>query len=225
MSQPISDASIDVIVSTAPVQNFDVTEVDVTPYTIEVSGVGAQGPKGDSADSPDMFGAGMPVFDRRFATGNVAMTSGLVRLTYFTAVRSETIRNIAAVCGSTAAVGATLVRMGIYAVAGDPHTADGDLTLIGSTANDTTLFVATNTRYVRALSAAINVVKGTRYAFGAVGVWSTAANLFGVTSTLTTVALLPRIGGQLPTQVDLPASIPAASLALSNGQPFAEILP
>lgn len=193
--------------------------------TGSIGATGPQGPKGDPADNPDQYAAGMTTLDRHFAINNCVMTAGLLRLAYFTAVRSETIRNLAATT-TVGQVGATLIRMGIYSVAGNPYAADGDLTLIGSIASDLTLFVTANVRYVRPLTASINLVKGSRYAFGILGVgWTTAAQLGGASVPPPITAQPPRIAASVSSQTDLPASILVASLIAGNATVCGELLP
>lgn len=140
--------------------------------------------------------------------------SGGVQLQYFTADKTETINTLTAYTGTVAA-GATptLVRYGVYSVA-----ANGDLTLVASTPNDTTLLAATNTAYPKALSASLAKVAGTRYATAIIVVTAAALPTFhGQQLTATTVmnTLLrdsPPLVGRLTGQTDLPASITAASL-------------
>lgn len=82
-------------------------------------------------------------------------------LTYFRAKRNRAVTQVAARTGATAASGVTLARLALYTVA-----ADGALTLVASTANDTTLFAATFTKYTKALQAGYSFVAGQLYASG-----------------------------------------------------------
>jgi hypothetical protein len=145
--------------------------------------------------------------------------SGGLHVTYFTAARSEPINTVTMWTGSVAA-GATptLCRYGVYAMA-----ANGDLTLIGSTPNDTAMFAATNTAYPKALSATWNKVGGMRYAVGQLVVTAAALpNFHGkqLASTNIINALVrthPYTIGRLTSQTDLPANITAGSMIGNQG--------
>lgn len=157
--------------------------------------------------------AGETVLPRfAFASTN-ALVSGAMRLSYFTAGRSETIGSLVAATGATAAAATpTLCRMGIYAIA-----SDGAGTLVASTANDTALFSAANTIYTKALSASLAKVAGQRYAFAILVVSGTTMPNFVSTSNSSILAaenaVEPRITASLAGQADLPASFASGSLA------------
>jgi len=135
---------------------------------------------------------------------NVTATSGTVLLTYFTPLVSLTITQIAAISGNTAGSGLTLARMGLYTVADDQN-----VTLVARTANDTTLFAATNTTYTRSLDttggypASYSLVAGTRYAVGVIVVGTTVPNLAGKSGNAYVWGITPRISGQRLSQTDL----------------------
>ena len=105
--------------------------------------------------------------------------------------------------GATATV--TVCQIGVYEVA-----ENGDLTLIGSTANDATLFNTSNSNATKALSAPVNLVGGTTYAFGLLHVTSgTEANFWGMDVEGFAAELTPRISGYygsstttLPAEID-----------------------
>jgi hypothetical protein len=189
---------------------------------------GARGPAGPAgpagSGASDQRGTGMYVIDRVNATGNATIASGVLRLTYFTAVRSERLGALAATTSSPAAVGVTDARYALYTVAGDPYTTDGDLTLLAATPTDTTLFAATHTRYVKDTSALYDVVEGQRYAWGVWGVWTTAPNLWGAAGSFATLAESPRQTGQVAGLAALPDTIAAATLTGSNASVLGEIL-
>lgn len=136
--------------------------------------------------------------------------SGTLHLTYFTARKTETINNLRMVTDAGTAGGTTLARMGIYSV--NPNT--GDLTLVAACANDTTLFSGSYTPYQKALTAAFNKVKGTRYAVGVLVV--AGGGMPAITATTcagTDAALPPRLCGIVPGQADLPANITGGTVA------------
>lgn len=163
-----------------------------------------------------MLTTGQETILRLLATQSVgASASGQVRLSYFTARKSETWTQVKLSTGGTAAAATpTLCRVGLYSVA-----ANGDLTLVASIANDTTLFAATNTMYTRSFSASYAVTAGQRYAWGIIVVTAVALPTFvslappGALSA--DMLLAPRISGQQGGQTDLPNSIVNASVAAS----------
>lgn len=164
-----------------------------------------------------------PSFPVGSINGNISMVSGDEVFAYFIADETRTINTMIAASGSTAAAATpTLCRYGVYSAA-----ANGDLTEIGSTPNDTTLFAATGTEYPKALSAPVNLVEGNLYAYGL---------LIVSASTLPTIMAQLAIGAQntffratnkRPHRSarrtglsDLPASVLNSSLANKNGVPF-----
>lgn len=150
--------------------------------------------------------------------------SGTVRFMFFQAPRTETITQVATVTGGTAAAATpTLCRMGVYSVG-----ANGDLTLVGSHANDTALFAGTATRYAKTLTTPFALNAGTWYAFAVLVVTGGTLPTFngvGLNASTAQAALAPRLTGQLAGQTDLPASVLAANVAASNAGIMGEILP
>lgn len=164
---------------------------------------------------------GQETMPRFFASSNHSMGTGIFRVTYFTARKSQTTTQMRVFC-TTGYVGTpTLVRFGLYSVAGN-----GDLTLIASTANDTALLAA-NQAYTKAWQASVALVAGTVYAFGELVVTvGTAPNIGGGgTSIGNEFAIAPRISGSLSAQTDLPASPTEASLGATGVTAYAAILP
>lgn len=154
----------------------------------------------------------------------ISTVSGSLRLTYFTAKKTESISQVSVVTGTTAA-GATptLIRFGVYSV--DPAT--GDLTLVGSTPNDTALLVSTSSNYIKALSAPFTKVEGTRYAFGILVITAAATPTFYGTATLTgTLTLMPpKLCATLAAQADLPSTITDSSLTSAFNSVYSALLP
>jgi hypothetical protein len=155
----------------------------------------------------------------------ISMTSGTIRLTYFTARKSETVNNVRVLCGTTAA-GATptLIRVGIYTVANN-----GDLTLVASTASDTTLLAAANTAYTKALSAPYAKVAGTRYALGLIVVTAAALPTMGGNSVIgglgSEAGQTPKLCASFAAQTDLTTPITNAQAAGSTAGPYIAITP
>lgn len=142
---------------------------------------------------------------------SLALGSGSLRLSYFTAPRSGAFTTIRMRTGGTAAAATpTLVRMGVYSVADN-----GDIALIGSHANDTALFATINTAYAKTLTTPVSLAQGARYACAVIIVTGAATpTVNGVTYIdATTAGLDPREAGSVASQTDLPASVVAASIA------------
>lgn len=117
---------------------------------------------------------GESVFARDLLTNvDIPSVNTVIRLTYFTAKKTETINAVRTITGSTAGVTPTLCRIGIYEEA-----ANGNLTLVASTPNDTSLWTATYTTYTKSLSASFSKIAGRRYAVAVLVVGSATAPTF-----------------------------------------------
>lgn len=151
----------------------------------------------------------------RFAVSGAQTTlTGNVHLTYFVANKTMTATKVLISSGNPAAAATpTLTRVGIYSVA----EATGNLTLIGSTPNDTTLFAATYTTYTKSLSASTTLYAGARYAVGILIVSSfTMPALYGSPNVSFFGFNSPRLTGTLAGQSDLPSTITAGSVGLNT---------
>lgn len=157
-------------------------------------------------------------------SATLSTTSGILRLSYWTARKTESSTQVRVYTGGTAA-GATptVCRMGVYSL--DPATGNG--TLAAAIANDTTLFAAGTTAYTRSLTSTFSKVAGTRYAFGLLVVTgATAPTMVGeVVGSTAEFAVAPPMSASLPGQSDLPASFTAGSLSTSSSRIYAAILP
>ena len=167
---------------------------------------------------------GESTLPRRYCIySNLGLTNGYVRLTYFTARKTETVTQVRTIC-TVAAVGSTLSKVGVYSVA-----TNGDLTLVASTANlSATLWIATNTAYTSAFAASFTKTRGTRYAVAELAVGtSTAPQLWGLGNVLiaSEVGVAPRLTGHIVSQTDLPSTISAASVQDSAHNIYAALLP
>lgn len=150
---------------------------------------------------------------RDVATQQGLIASQALNLTYFRSPQSKNSTAVKAYTGSTAAGTPTLIRMGIYSVA-----ANGDLALVASTPNDTTLFASTNTGYSKSWSVSFNFVKGVWYAFGVLVVATTVPTLFGVggVNGLVISQTAQKTNGSVLAQADLPSSVAAGSVGAST---------
>lgn len=167
-------------------------------------------------------------FPRSLATasGAVSMASQTLHLTYFTAVRTFTTTQAVILNGTAAAATPTLVRAGIYSVA-----ANGDLTLVASFANDTTLFSVANTVATKNWTASLGLTAGQRYALGVLVV--TAASAPALTGAQFGSALgafanrlgrPPRMAGVVTGQADLPGTVANASVGNTGSRAWIELL-
>lgn len=177
----------------------------------------------------DLLTTGEASINRRVPMTNVSAVAGggYVYFTYFTAAKTETVTKLALSVGSTAAAATpSLCRMGVYSVADN-----GDLALVASCANDTTLFAAANTRYERATEAPWAKVAGRRYA-AAVIVSSAGATptLLGIEGAASGAAVgtmfgtSPRLSGYV-VGADLGASYAAGDVANTTRRVYMEMLP
>lgn len=160
-------------------------------------------------DTRDLLTSGEETMSRLDAdtASAVTTTTGNLRLTYFTARKTETTTQVRVNTGTTAAAATpTLCRLGLYLI-----DSAGDGTLVASIANDTTLFAATSTAYTRSWSAPYAKTAGLRYALGILVVSGAATpTLNGATlSNGTEASIAPQVAGNISGQADLPASFSA----------------
>lgn len=133
---------------------------------------------------------------------SVAINSGDVNLTYFQAPVAMTINNVGTNSGDTAAVSVTTAKVGIYSV----DDVSGDLSLVASTANTTTLWGSSFNSYQTAMAAPADLTAGTWYAVGIFAVATTMPSVIG-NFVVDDANLAPRLCGLLTGQTDLPSSI------------------
>lgn len=162
--------------------------------------------------------------ERLVANSTSTLSTGNLRLSYFTARKTETCTKVSAWSHTTAA-GATptLCRMGVYSV----NLSTGALTLLAACANDTSLFSVINTEYEKTLTSNFDKVAGTRYAAAALVVTAQTAPVVA-SASLSVAGLgatLPRLTGLVAGQTDLPASIAAASINNSGNMPYIAFRP
>ena len=142
---------------------------------------------------------------------NMSLTSGRLFSSHFTAGKAMTVASMTvAVAGTAAAATPTLVRMGLYEVS-----AAGNMTLVASTANDTTLMASTNAFSTKALSASYALKKGQRYAAAVLVVSAAAVPTLVSQNVSNVVALinsLPQLLGSYSGQTDLPSTVTQANV-------------
>jgi len=152
-------------------------------------------------------------------SGNFSGTpsSATTYFTFFTPRWDLTVSSISVASASTQTTGQSLVRFGLYTVAGD-----GTATLVARTASDTTIFSSANTVYNRVFNttggypSTYTLVQGTRYAIGVVVVAATTGTVYtafnSIPSALSTLS--PRMTGLVAATSDLPTT--AASYSTST---------
>jgi hypothetical protein len=151
-----------------------------------------------------------------------------MRLTYWTAKPgTPPLTQIFTATGTTAAAATpTICRMGVYSIA-----SNGNGTLVAAITNDTTLFAATSTEYIRTLttpaSGVFSPVAGQRYANAILVVTAVAAPtiISCVMPSAATAARPPLLTATLTGQADLPASFTSGSLASSTFAPYIALIP
>jgi hypothetical protein len=156
---------------------------------------------------------------RHDAASVVTNSSGRLTVTTFTAARSRTVSTIR-LLGAGAAVGATLIRLGLYAV----DAGDDLIALLGWTPSDTARFAAANTAYAKAMSATVDIVAGERYAVGVLFVGTTAPTFGGLVLGAHNINAAPALAGIVLGQTDLPASVAQSTyIATTTAQLYAEV--
>lgn len=149
------------------------------------------------------------------------ITSGQMQFAFFTPDTSYSSTLVRVGCGATAAASVTLARVGLYTV-----DSAGNLALVASTANDTTLFATINTMYTKTWTTPVTVNGGQQYAVGVLVTATTMPAWLGValsTAMAAEFALAPRLTGTLASQADLPASTSTAALANTHRVIYAAI--
>lgn len=165
--------------------------------------------------------SGFGTYDPLMSNALNTMSNQVLRGIIFRAPASMSCGSIRAFTGSVAA-GATptLIRFGLWTIDAN----GSDLTLAGSTANDTALLSAINTGYAKALSSAVPIVQGTKYAVGLLVVTGAAApTICGITLSGTAVGTIPRRTFSKAGQADLPNNI--TSFTDSVSVPYFELIP
>jgi hypothetical protein len=158
-------------------------------------------------------------------TATLSMPTGYLRLSYFTARKSETVNNVRWLTGSTpAGPTPTIIRIGLYDVANN-----GDLTLVASTGNDTTLMRVSNASNTKPLGAPYAKIAGHRYALGMLVVTVTTAPTVCGNCTVGGIGAeagqSPKLTAALAAQTDLPIRIADSAASASTAAPYIVISP
>jgi hypothetical protein len=172
-------------------------------------------------DVPYDLTTGQATFNRHLINGYPAPGTGNLRLTYFTARKSETVVSFRTVV-TTLATTVTLSRIGLYSVDGS-----GNLTLVASTTNDVDLWRSTGGSITKALTTSYAVTRGQRYAVGLLIVNSgTACLLAGnIQVGSAEAAIAPRLSGFVGSQTDLPSTVASGSVSNSGNMFYTALVP
>jgi hypothetical protein len=167
----------------------------------------------------DVLTSGESSIDRKAPlTGISYGSSGNMLLTYRRATKTETVTKLQSACGTAAGATPTLVKYGVYSV----NESTGALTLVASTASDTSVFSTSNTGYELTLTSPWQKQAGVMYAYALLIVSAqTLPTIVGFAHASSgavnaILALPPRITGTVPAQTDLPASVTGAGVSVSN---------
>lgn len=171
----------------------------------------------------DELATGESILPRRSITSSSAtLVAGALRLTFFTARKTEEVTRVRTYSGPVPAEGATLHRIGVYEV-----DSSDNLKLLAATENDTSLWTEANAKYDSAFESGFSKKRGARYAVGALVVGAaTPPDLLGQSQLHQDEgAQPPRLCASLDGQSDLPAEIQADSLSPSPVQVYAALIP
>jgi hypothetical protein len=172
-------------------------------------------------DVPFDLTSGQATFNRWLITGFPAPGTGNLRLTYFTARKSETVASFRTIV-NTLATSTTLARIGLYTVDGS-----GNLTLVASTTNNTSMWQSLGGSITQALTTPYAVTRGTRYAVGLLIVNSgTACTISGNSNVGSAeAAIAPRLSGFVASQTDLPSTVAVGSISNSGTAFYVALVP
>jgi hypothetical protein len=187
--------------------------IDQTGLVWVCSSAGTPGTWRCPTHDPNARGGGEETLPRLLCPTNaVSSASGALCLTYFTAKCAVVCTKIESyVTGTAAAATPSLCRVGLYSVA-----SNGNLSLVASAANATSLWSATWTPYVSSLSASYTLIGGQRYALGYLIVTAGATPTF-YGSLTTPWDWAPVVWGAVGSQTDLPSTITAGSVGWVSG--------
>jgi hypothetical protein len=201
--------------------NPDIFDYQTMSATGPTGPTGCTGPTGSSGDPVSvlsyMFQIPLNTIEtvpRILCSYNQLLATGTQRWVYFTPFRSMTVSNITT-CTTTSGSGLTVSRLGLYTV----DAATGDVTLVASTANDTSLLTTSQTLYTKSLTVPYSIVAGTQYAVGVLCVGTVVPGLASGSAAGSLVGLfsaLPRLAGYLAGQSDLATSAAASGMGTVN---------
>lgn len=178
---------------------------------------------GDS-DGPQLFpSGGETVFNRLWANSTVSLSNQNMRGVMFTARRTESISQVRTFVGSTAQVGATLARIGVWTV----DASDNLTALVASTPNDTAMWSTPSVAATKSFSASWTKERGQRYCVALLidGASQAPAIIDYGGPSAALLAVVPRRGLLLGSQTSLPSTVSVGSITNSTAVPYVELIP
>jgi hypothetical protein len=179
----------------------------------------------DAVTDPE--GGGISTLNRRQLVSTTALLSQRLALGFVTAPTAMTVTKVRTYTGNAAAAATpTLAQFALYNVDGT-----GAMTLVASTANDTTLFAAPSTMYERPFTASVDLIAGQRYAAGVqvnsgVAMPQLVTSLGNVVGAQVTLAYPPRLVYLNPVAAALPPTIAAPTAGQNSfAIPYIVLLP
>lgn len=171
----------------------------------------------------DYLTSGEATMRRMDINATPSLGQGALRLTYFTAEKTETITKVQTTC-SGAVNTPTLQRIGVYSVA-----ANGDLTLVAATADDHAALWLSTGEFETSFSASWTKTEGVEYAVGLLSVATTGPSLYGYGGAGATIlGKAPRLSGFVSSVSDLGAissTISAGSISSTGNMYYAALVP
>lgn len=177
-------------------------------------------------------GGGESIYPRAYSAASAARASQDIALAGFIAKRTEPITQMRVCTHSTAAAATPSVcKMGVFR-----RETNGDLTLMAVTANDTTLFAATNTVYTKSFTTTFYKQMGVEYMAAILIVTGVAMPTFNAPvagwpagfASATGTLLRPAVSAKVSAQADFGAigsTIANASVVASSSTFHAMLLP
>lgn len=157
-------------------------------------------------------------------TTAVTMSTKVLRLGFFTALKTQIIKHIRVTCNAAYVGVPTLIQLVSYSI--NPST--GELTLIKKTANNTSLLATAGEGYEPEFESSWEKIAGERYALGILVVTTgTAPTIGGQSNSLASseLAKIPRLSAAQSSTESLPGSIAAGSLSASSAIPYIAVAP
>lgn len=193
----------------------------INAETFSINGVPSMG---DELVGSAQNDASVSSFSRMMTQSSLAAATQQLVLSYFRAPKNAPAVQQKYYTTTAAGATPTLVRFALFIVA-----ANGDLTRIAITPNDTALFSVANAAATKAYSAAAAMLAGQLYAAGRLIVSAAAHPAVITNGGQPTVGELimgtsPRLSGMIAAQADIAANYTAGQVANYNRREYCEIM-
>lgn len=157
-------------------------------------------------------------------TTAVTLTTKILRIGFFTAVKTQSIKHIRVSCNAAYVGLPTIIQLGAWSV----NAITGELTLIGKTENKTTLLATSGELYEPEFESSWEKIAGSRYGLGILVVTTgTAPTIGGQSNSLTSLEMAksPRLSAAQGSTESLPGTIASGSLTASSAIPYLVAMP